>query len=554
MNAEVMGFFALPPVVGEMVSRWLRPPADENALWRLLDPCAGAGAAARQLADLVGGHCQTWGVELSPRRAAQAATVLDQVHNTAWASVRASDKSVAVLYLNPPYDHDLDGNERRLEIEFLRRSLSSLVYDGLLVYVIPQHLLGYQNAARLLAGHFKDLVVRRFPDGEYERFKQVVVFARRKPYSTPNNEAINAIRTLRDTNLPTIEQVAAPWPWSAPVASSKARFKRVHISDFELVSQAMQAPWPAEMLAALAPQDQQTYSPPLPLKTGHVAMLLSAGLMGSVTINQDGKQLLVKGRVVKKQTRTEVEDEQGKTITTLRDKFVTTVGIVTKDEVRVIDNEGDLTGFMEKYGKPLAEHVLANRPVYDLKSATDLEWQTVSALGLARAALSGQKPGLLPAQKHLAIALARTLRQQGHALLQGEMGVGKTTIGLADIELLDAYPALVICPPHLVVKWQREAEAVIPGVQARILSRIGKLPGENRDVNDVRNFIEDYASGKLGHKAIAIVSETMAKSGPGWQPGVAYRYRLPNPKNASRTNTLILNLIIFFIVLMFYDY
>jgi hypothetical protein len=62
-------------------------------------------------------------------------------------------------------------------------------------------------------------------------------------------------------------------------------------------------------------------------------------------------------------------------------------------------------------------------------------------------------------------------------------GVGKTTIALADIELLDAFPALVICPPHLVVKWQREAEAVIPGVQARILSRIGKLPGENRDVN-----------------------------------------------------------------------
>ncbi|MCD6345728.1 MAG: DEAD/DEAH box helicase [Anaerolineae bacterium] len=109
----------------------------------------------------------------------------------------------------------------------------------------------------------------------------------------------------------------------------------------------------------------------------------------------------------------------------------------------------------------------------------------------------------------------------------------KTTIALADIELLDAYPAIVICPPHLVDKWQREAEEVIPGVQARILSRIGKLPGEGRDVNEVRNFIDDYASGKLGHKAIAIVSETMAKSGPGWQPGVAYRYRLSNPKNAA---------------------
>ena len=533
-NAEVMGFFALPPAVGTMVSQWLRPPDDKDALWRLLDPCAGEGAAARQIADLVGGNCQTWGVELSPRRAAQAATVLDQVHNTAWASVRTNDKSVSVLYLNPPYDHDLDSNERRLEIGFLRKSLSLLVYDGILVYVIPQHLLGYQDAARLLAGHFKDLVVRRFPDGEYERFKQVIVFARRKQYSTPTNEAISAIRVLRDTNLPTLEQVASPWPLSVPLAPSKARFARVDISEFEMVAHAIKSsPWPAEMLTALASQSQQTYHPPLPLKTGHVAMLLSAGLMGRVTINQDGERLLVKGRVVKKQTATEVENEKDVTTTILRDKFVTTVGIVTKDEVQVVDNEASLTGFMEKYGKSLAEHVLANRPVYDLKSATDFEWRTVSALGLTRLPLPGQKPGLLPAQKHLAIALARTMRQQGKALLQGEMGVGKTTIALADIELLDAYPAIVICPPHLVDKWQREAEEVIPGVQARILARIGKLPGENRDVNDVRQFMADYADGQLGHKAIAIVSETMAKSGPGWKAGVTFRYRLPNPMHAA---------------------
>jgi hypothetical protein len=42
------------------------------------------------------------------------------------------------------------------------------------------------------------------------------------------------------------------------------------------------------------------------------------------------------------------------------------------------------------------------------------------------------------------------------------------------IELLDAYPALILCPPHLVPKWIREAEEVIPGVKARELRRIGK--------------------------------------------------------------------------------
>jgi hypothetical protein len=84
--------------------------------------------------------------------------------------------------------------------------------------------------------------------------------------------------------------------------------------------------------------------------------------------------------------------------------------------------------------------------------------------------------------------------------------------------LLDAYPAIVICPPHLVPKWIREAEEVIPGVKARELRRIGK--SKDGDVNDVHAFLEDYDTGKLGHKAIVVVASTAAKMGAGWKPVV----------------------------------
>ncbi len=33
--------------------------------------------------------------------------------------------------------------------------------------IVPQHLLGYRDVARLLSGHFENISVRRFPDGEY---------------------------------------------------------------------------------------------------------------------------------------------------------------------------------------------------------------------------------------------------------------------------------------------------------------------------------------------------------------------------------------------------
>ena len=81
----------------------------------------------------------------------------------------------------------------------------------------------------------------------------------------------------------------------------------------------------------------------------------------------------------------------------------------------------------------------------------------------------------------------------------------------------------MLCPPHLVPKWIRELEEVIPGVQARELRRIGRMGGENTDVNDVRDFLEDWRSGRLGKKAVAVMANTSAKIGSGWEPAVAHR-------------------------------
>ena len=47
----------------------------------------------------------------------------------------------------------------------------------------PQKILGMIEVARLLTGHYEAITVYRFPDGLYEKFKQVVVLAyKRKVY------------------------------------------------------------------------------------------------------------------------------------------------------------------------------------------------------------------------------------------------------------------------------------------------------------------------------------------------------------------------------------
>ncbi len=526
-NRVVMGYFPTPETVIELISQWLEPAGEET--WRLLDPCCGKGEAAR-LADLVGGDCESWGVELSPRRAEEAAQVMDRVFNAGWRQTRVDDRSVSLLWCNPPYDHDLDGEDRRLEIEFLRTGAPALVDGGILVYIVPRHLLGYRDVALRLAGHFDDLVVRCFPDGEYERFKQIVVLGRKKPYRTPKAEQVEAIRALADTGveIAPLDDPNAINSMTIPPAPDDARFRRVHVSQREQIARAYAAGWPAALLDGMRFREQAPFQPAITPKKGHVAMLMASGLLGTMKLKKNGTNLLVKGRVFKKKYSRVEEDEQGEQVTIDTYRPDTTVGVVGGSKgVRVIQDTDALAEFMSEYGDEIADLILQNAPLYDLKPSAE-EWDGLAHLGTERKPLPGQaKAGLLDVQKHAAICLTRVMRKRRAALVQGEMGLGKTTIALATIDLMDAYPAIVVCPPHLVNKWRREAEDVIPGVQTRELSRIGKTASMAHDANDVRAFVEDWNAGLLGDKAIAVVSSTSNKLGPGWKGALADRYTLP---------------------------
>ncbi len=230
-------------------------------------------------------------------------------------------------------------------------------------------------------------------------------------------------------------------------------------------------------------------------------MLMASGLMGTLSLtDDDGHPMLVKGRVVKVVDKTTHRDDHDPEtlVERFRDRYVTTVATLSAIHgLEIIQDTERLTDFMKAHGDKIAAHTLAAyQPLYDLKP-TEEELAILDRLGKQRKPLPGQaEAGLLPTQKHAAIAAARAIRSHRTANLQGEMGLGKTTIGLAVIELLDAYPALILCPPHLVPKWIREAEEVIPGVKGRELRRIGK--GKDGDVNDVRTFFDDYDSRQAG--------------------------------------------------------
>ncbi|GIV63632.1 MAG: DUF6094 domain-containing protein [Chloroflexota bacterium] len=526
---EKGGYYPYPPHMAEATTSWF-VPLPVGTRGRLLDPCCGEGEIASILGKLL--NCETWGCELFPYRAEKAAARMDKCHSAAWESCSLTDESVTILWLNPPYDDDRHGDEKRLELAFLKSTTPKLVRGGTLAFIIPHRILRLAEIARYLASQYERLTALCFPDGEFERFKQILLLAtRREKYNLPTNEEIEAIQKLAESDLPTLGFAPEPvYPLlPAPLKGAGGRaitFRQLDWAPDDLVEASR---W-AGVRKTRAWQDlvhpvnrEIAFTPTMPLKKGHLAMLMASGLMGALNLTDDeGHPMLVKGRVIKVVDKTTHRDDHDPEtlVERFRDRYVTTVATLSAAHgLEIIQDTERLTDFMKAHGDKIAAHTLAAyRPLYDLKPSEE-ELAILDRLGKQRKPLPGQSaPGLLPTQKHAAIAAARAIQIHRTANVQGEMGSGKSSIGLAVIELLDAYPALILCPPHLVPKWIREAEDVIPRVKARELRRIGK--GTDGDVNDVRTFLDDYDSGKLGCKAIAVVASTAAKMGAGWKPVV----------------------------------
>lgn len=89
--------------------------------------------------------------------------------------------------------------------------------------------------------------------------------------------------------------------------------------------------------------------------------------------------------------------------------------------------------------------------------------------------LAGLKRKLFPAQADVVHAVTELLieRNERAAIVNGEMGCGKTTVGIATAAVLHAEGyrrTLVLSPPHLVYKWRREILETVAGAKVWVLN------------------------------------------------------------------------------------
>ncbi|MCB8980634.1 MAG: hypothetical protein H6657_24755 [Ardenticatenaceae bacterium] len=532
-NTEAAGFYPLPPSVTDLIIPTITAPHGG----RILDPVAGEGTALITLAEKLG--LDPFGVELHEGRAQAARDAVSQLvaQNSAGAfstrilhdsyrNLVTSRGGYNLLYLNPPYDHD--DEDGRLEYQWLVHTRPWLQPGGLLVWVVPQHMLRFRKATFYILSWYDQVQIYRFPDDTYDRFKQIVLFGVLRPKATaPDSEMVERIAQLavgKEMLLP-LTAVSEPTYTLPPliVNHSAFKFRSQFVDPADALAEARQlgvsskAAWREHLDPNCA---NVPLRPLTPLKIGHMNSVIAAGHLNNQVLADDDERLLIKGRNYKVTRAEEYEEPlpDGRTrVTHLETESVVT-DITTVDANGQVASYkgGDLEQFLQKWIAHLTGIVAQEYPPvyqFDLNGYGRL----LNSLSKKRKipGMNG-KSGLLPAQKHAAAAALTRLETKSDAVIVGEMGSGKSTIGAAIAAGRHARRTIVLCPPHLVDKWQREFKAVWPCVRTMSLQTI----------SDVDQFFGQQPDDA---PLVGVLKQTSARSASGWEH--AYDYGGPASHN-----------------------
>jgi hypothetical protein len=500
-------YYPMSDEVVDLISTWLSNPQPS----RIADPCVGSGEAlARLKAHL--GDCETWGVEVSYVRAEQAKRVIDVVLPTSFYHVKWDDRTVSLALNNPPYDfseyQDERGSRIRHERLFVTQMSRRIVTGGIHVIIIPRRMLADEELARYLVGRYEHVLAFAYP---HSGFDQVVIFGvKRAQYQHPSRIQIEGLTALANPDAVLAELCPGDGRYILPAApeASPEAFLYTPLTHAEQIRAAQQC----------SPLDTEEYiralhvrpigepiHPVVQENIGHVSMELSSGGVGVLRIDTPAGPILTRGTTTKEVTeqRETVANDEGEATgekVTQIEKLVTQVAVTHPDgRIEVLSTASEVGDFITQYSKQLCDALLArNVPQYAFQP-TPREWAITRQMALGMPTLAGRNErGLFDLQAHFAIAATRVLRQHKAVIVNADMGTGKTLTSIAALEVLNQWPAIIMCPGHMTEKWRREitqgsnpAEPIIARVldtgakpAIDVLAKIRRAGG--RILNEVR--------------------------------------------------------------------
>ena len=298
-----MGFYPTPVEVVQQIRNMLEIPPGA----RLIDTCCGEGEALQIIAN--GNEAETYGVELDRERFLKAKGTLGHV---LWADAVnefvCSRGVFGLLWLNPPYDTTVGSYSQekvRLEVEFLRDHWRYLQDGGVLVYIVPFLIL--EKVATFFQRRCKDMAILSFPYSYYWKFKQVVVMCAkgrpRKEEAARNTEiferAIRVGENFAPDKMPSTADAGLVYQVPpAKETDGDFLFRSFRLDPDEALESLKTSPvWDKVQNYVFPPAGMTNIRPLMPLREGHLAMLLASGMMNGEVIGDNGQRLIVKGSV-----------------------------------------------------------------------------------------------------------------------------------------------------------------------------------------------------------------------------------------------------------------
>ncbi|MFT3819843.1 MAG: DUF6094 domain-containing protein [Rubrivivax sp.] len=317
--------------------------AEPGSTLTTLDPCCGEGAALDLLAyhlSSCGASVKRLGIEIDEERAWHAKTILDTVAHADVHDVRFSERSMGLLFLNPPYG-DLVGDKadtgdrkqgrERHEKVFCRRTFNLLQPGGVLVLVVPFYVLD-EELSTLIARHFERIEVFMSPE---QAFMQCVLFGVKRRPAHPDLKTVRRLVAFAAGEA----QVELPERWGGdPYLVPAAKPDEFQFTVVRLDARQLQheldnglhrsTMWP-RFQSELRRHESEPKRPLRAMSDWHLALALAAGQISGIVTSAAGQRLLIKGRT-HKQKSTEVTNEVDADGTiretrVLTDKFVTVI-------------------------------------------------------------------------------------------------------------------------------------------------------------------------------------------------------------------------------------
>lgn len=334
------GFYSTPPEEMEHILKVLDVSnASKLNGVTLIDPCAGEGYVLKQMANHFSQSIPvtTYGIELEKGRAKLAEKQLDHVIATGYEEARMSHEAFSLMYLNPPFA--VVGNQRLEEIFLDELTSDYLPAGGLLIFNIPQYVL--KNVNKILANRFVDIRVFRFSDENqnYDRFKQVVVFARRRKkglrseqervYKERMETELFNLSFLGKDGLTPLDQIdKLGIQYNIETAPKMVQlFKSMKVEPDDIIRSSTAINHFGKVMQKMSSLEitstARNIRPALPLKTTHIAAAISAGALPESM----GSHMLVGLTKRQQEERKGIHPKTGKeqTITTFKPKSIVRV-------------------------------------------------------------------------------------------------------------------------------------------------------------------------------------------------------------------------------------